>query len=358
MLRLGLGSEQPQKALALLAPPRQGLVFKNLAVSSWLGPDHRAQIAIIWQEPDSDCSRPELFTYAFESLDPVRVYRPENAPPYCILRLAALQGQAESSQSCVAIEGKRIVSLDQRMGGLHPLSPLREIPRTNLSIRDCDQEDALGGLQMICRPFTREESRLRTHEELRLGAMGIQRLLVIGPHEASPHIKLRIFDLSFGDPVRLQKVLHVAQNRDGLGRPYNYRNRHCACPLHDEGFRVTLPDTWCKTACNEDLILRPYEPKTNSFWPKPWKSKSPPTITIKPAPGSIEPSDPPARQAALGREQEFLKDMIRWMKECGLPDDTIETEWSGAPWTQRGQIKKPEGWRNLGAPKRDNPVNE
>lgn len=327
---------RPQKPVAFLAPPKQGLVFKNLSVaSSWIY-DHRTVIAIIWQETKSDYSRPELYTYSFRSRQLAtegEIYSDVTEPP---------------PESCVEIQGKRIISLDRRMGGVHRLSPLREFFQNNPSSRP-DDEDALGGLQVTCRRFTNEERQFE--------GSGVQKVTVFGPNDENSRITFRTFDLSFGDLGRLRQI-RIMTTEGGYGE---LKHLNCACHLHDEGFRITLPDTWCKVAYTNDPIPPPFEPNTMlSSWLRPWLAwitKSAPTTTTKstgwieesdlPARGRIEQSDSPARQAALEREQEYLKDMIRWMKETGLSEESIETEWSGAPWTGRGQLKKPDGWREL-----------
>lgn len=57
--------------------------------------------------------------------------------------------------------------------------------------------------------------------------------------------------------------------------------------------------------------------------------------------------DPPGRVAALEREQEGLREMIRGFMRRGMGDGQIGDAWFNARWSRYGVIGRPEGWRRL-----------
>lgn len=328
-------SHRPQGTVAFLAPPRGGLVFRNIAVLATLNRERECMVGIIWQERSLKLFRSELYIYTVASRNPIG---PDQiGAPAIFMPITPFLDSSGEFKPCVDVQGKRITSLEPRFGGVHQASPLRDLPRNNAVSRSWSDEDALGGLRFVNHGDTHVSPAVSPS----------QAVLVWGSSHVDPDVKLRIFDLSFGDPARLRTIQRLAGLGGGRGKAY--RSIHCACALHDEGIRVTLPDTWCKAASYGLRITPPLfasSPKSPS-WLKPWKSTKPPPPTIEPAKGLVEIHDPPGRQAALEREEEYRKDKIRWMKKIGLTNAQIETEWSGAVWTDRGRISKPEGWRAL-----------
>ena len=59
--------------------------------------------------------------------------------------------------------------------------------------------------------------------------------------------------------------------------------------------------------------------------------------------GSVEEDDPQRRKDALGREEEYVKGLIRAMKEEGMRDVEISSAWLRFDFG----LVKPVGWRDL-----------
>ncbi len=86
-----------------------------------------------------------------------------------------------------------------------------------------------------------------------------------------------------------------------------------------------------------------------SFWP--WRSTPAPECGGEKDVGSISRDDSAARRAALERRQEWLRGRIMGMRRAGLTDFEIAEVWNVSVWTRYGQVRKPEGWRDLGTVK-------
>lgn len=59
--------------------------------------------------------------------------------------------------------------------------------------------------------------------------------------------------------------------------------------------------------------------------------------------GSVKEDDPQRRKDALGREGEYVKGLIRAMKEEGMTENEILNAWVRF----RFGLVKPDGWRDL-----------
>lgn len=59
--------------------------------------------------------------------------------------------------------------------------------------------------------------------------------------------------------------------------------------------------------------------------------------------GSVEEDDPHRRKDALGREGEYVKGLIRAMKEEGMTEMEILKAWVRVGFA----LVKPDGWRDL-----------
>lgn len=345
-------SENLWKVVALLSP-KQGWCFRNLTVAPYLVGNCHALIGIIWQETDSEDSRPELYHYnVCRTSSGDNLYAESVVSPDSAAESYDEAPASGNSQSYISIQGKRIASMTPQMGGIHSSSPLHD-PETRFH----KEEDPISGLQ-IFRDHNHRSHRERSREDVLN-----EKIIVWGRSEkGDSHITLRIFYLSFADPSQLRSYQNA---RSWIGTNTSpYRNNFCACPLHDDGFRVMLPDTSCEPlSCHP--AYSPFRPRPTSrpesiFKPKSIfrlksilsplmsslrKQKSP---TVASAPkGSVEHIDPPARQEALEREMGFFKEIIKAMKGCGMSNESIETEWSGARMTDRGKIPKPNGWRDF-----------
>ena len=128
------------------------------------------------------------------------------------------------------VQGKRVSSLSRRIGGIHSASPLSGIATR--------EQAALGGLQL---PHT------STNQEAYPRNVQYQKCFVWGLSDDDNYqISCQIFDFSFADPQRLRLLTN-----DGIQVRHQPTARHfisalnalhCACRLHDDGFRVVLPD--------------------------------------------------------------------------------------------------------------------
>ena len=59
--------------------------------------------------------------------------------------------------------------------------------------------------------------------------------------------------------------------------------------------------------------------------------------------GRVEEDDSQGRKDALGREGEYVKGLIRAMKEEGMTEMAIGSAWVGFGF----RLRKPDGWRDL-----------
>lgn len=336
------------KVVALLSPPRQGLCFRNFTVAAFLVPERHALVGIIWQEPESEYSRPELYYYNVPCASPRDISRAESivclhcaTGSYDEASASGITGQIGSSKSYISVQGKRVASIAPHMGGIHPSSPLRDLPDTQIRIHI--DEDALSGLQFFCDPDQRGE-----HGEGHRNVNLVQKMMVWGPSgKDDSHITFRIFDLSFAVPSHL-RLYQTFRRWAGAGIS-PAKNTYCACPLHDQGFRVTLPCTSCQTLAHHPSPSPSSRPKSksslSSLMMSSRKSNLSPAVSM--SKGSVEQCDPSARQEALEREKEFYKEAITSMKRSRMSNESIETEWSGAQSTLRGKVPKPTGWRDF-----------
>ena len=236
------------------------------------------------------------------------------------------------------------MSLDQHMGGVHAFSPLYQFAGL--------KEIAMGGLQIL---HTIE------NQEAFPKNVQYQKSFVWGPVFSQAgectQISMKVFDLSFADSQRSNLFF-----RWGLDRKYHNISLdafHCACALHDDGFKIVLPDI--NIEASEPAIDRNNTSKTKpatfeemfsslnrtawSFWPRTASSSVLDSVQDV---GSTSHNDSLARQAALERKQEWLRGRIVGMKRAGLTDFEIAEFWHNSDWTRYGQVRKPEGWRELG----------
>ena len=248
------------------------------------------------------------------------------------------------SQLCRLVQGKRLMSLDQHMGGVHTVSPLYQFAGS--------KEIAMGGLQVL-HTIENQEAYPRNVQ--------YQKCFVWGPvfsqEGECTQISMKVFDLSFADSQRSNSFSSWRPDR-------RYHNIvmdafHCACALHDDGFKIVLPDITIETS--EPVTDRNNPSKTKpatfeeifsslnrtawSFWPRKASPSTPDSVQDV---GSTSRNDSLARQAALERKQEWLRERIVGMKRVGLTDFEIAEFWNISDWTRYGQVRKPEGWRELG----------
>lgn len=262
------------------------------------------------------------------------------------------------TQPCRLIQGKRVTSLNQYMGGIHPHSRLYQFASP--------QEKALGGLQL---PHTTE------YQDTYPRNVQYQKCFIWGPATSEAEctkISLKVFDFSFADPQRLHLLTahgaNPGQRRDQTYHHIALKSLHCACALHDDGFRIVIPGLTAVEASSPvntrreskrdestsswlSKIASPKDekPPSNGIMWSFWTRKSSTAQDrVEPNVGSISRNDSLARREALERVQEWLRGRIVGMKRVGLTDFEIAELWNVSAWTQYGQVRKPERWRELG----------
>lgn len=337
---------------ALLARPRPKSVYKNVAVAPAIIKDGSIRAAIIWQTTDLENPISELYIYDIPEAmyyEPCRSYNQNTSENISVAAEDLSEGAIPPP--CRLVQGKRVTSLDQHMGGTHPSSPLYQLASP--------KEIAMGGLQF---PHTTE------NQETFPRNVQYQKCFVWGPATSQrehTQISFQVFDFSFADPQRLRSLtiygVGAGQRRGENHHNIELNSLHCACALHDDGFRIVLPDVTV-VAASRPAIRREntgeiasswlHSPKDSlslngfarSFWP--WMSTSAQDGAQNV--GSISRNDSLARRAALERRQEWLRGRIVGMKKVGLTDFEIAEIWNMSAWTQYGQVRKPEGWQELG----------
>lgn len=339
--------------IALLCCSRPNSVYKNVAVAPTAITDRSIRVAIVWQTADLEKSITELYIYdiskaAYNGF--CGTYSQNISDSVC----TTPEGISERtiSRSCRLVWGKRVTTLDHHMGGTHTFSPLYQLASL--------PEIAMGGVQV---PHTAE------NQEAYPRTVRYQKCFVWGPATSGgecTRISLKVFDLSFTDQQRMSSLMTYGVGsgwrRDKLFHNITLNAFHCACALHDDGFRIVLPDTTSveaseltterdntssslqRTATLRESLSSLHESPW-SFGPREATSSAPDSV---PNVGSVSSNDSWARRRALERRQEWLRGRIAGMKRVGLTDFEIAELWNMSSWTQYGQVRKPEGWQELG----------
>lgn len=344
---------------ALLSRPRPNSAYRNFEIAPTVTKDGIIRVAIVWQTTYLDESIHELYIY---DIPEAVYYEPCKSYNHNTVEKASIKAEDVNegaiSPYCRLIQGKRVTSLDQYMGGIHPHSPLYELASP--------QEKALGGLQL---------AHMTEYQDTYPRNVQYQKCFIWGPttsEEECTRISLKVFDFSFADPQRLHLfTAHGPKPGEPRDQTYHHialKSLHCACALHDDGFRIVLPDltaveastpvntrresntgvstsSWLSKLASPKDVSPPLNGIMSSFW-----ARKPSTAqdSVEPNIGSISRNDSSARQAALERVQEWLRGRIVGMKRVGLTDFEIAELWNMSAWTQYGQVRKPEGWRELG----------
>ena len=343
---------------ALLSRPVSNSAYKNVSVAQTVTIDGNIRVAIIWQTTTLEKPISELYIYDIPEavyFEPCKSYNHNTIEDPSTEAGDLTEGALP--QPSRLIHGKRITSLDQSTGGIHPHSPLYQLASP--------QETALGGLQF---PHTTENQDTFPRN------IQYQKCFVWGPATSEApctQISFKVFDFSFADPQRLHSLTaygaETGQHPDQSCRRIELNSLHCACALHDDGFRIVLPDITASVASKPVTTTResstsetmsswlpnfairkgslPLEGIISTLWPrKPSPAQKSPLQDI----GSISRNDSPARRAALERRQKWLRGRIVGMKREGLSDFEIAELWNMSAWTRYGQVRKPEGWQGLG----------
>ena len=294
---------------AILSPPHQGSLYRNVVVAPSLLHDSLLRVDVIWQlrtQTMTDSS-PELYYYD--------LYKTPN-------------GISLPHMKYGYIQGKRISSLGWRIGGFCESSP-KNMRSDNTPAYFNDAQFTLGGMELIQSP-----GRLRDCEE--------QKLVVWGPsnRDDTNQVTLFIFDLSYADPKKMEYMKKQCTGFTPSGRPNSAQesfNEVCACSLHDHGYRVVLPDLWQREAPGEKAL------PTLMRWLQRGAGSTSPDLSA----GSVELYESAARVEALARNEEVLRERIREMKRTPMTDEEVAQEWQGAWWTKWNAVVKPDGWRSL-----------
>lgn len=181
-------------------------------------------------------------------------------------------------------------------------------------------------------------------------------------------MSFKVFDFSFPAPQRLHSitayVVGVGQREGQSSHDIALDSPDCACALHDDGFRIILPDITVVEASKPAIrrenrgesasswLQKTASPKgslslngiISSFWP--WKSTLVQAQDSAQNVGGVSCDGSLARRAALERRQGWLRGRIVGMKRAGLSDFEIAELWNMSAWTRYGQIRKSEGWEN------------
>ena len=331
--------------IALLSCPRPNAVYKNVAAAPALSNDGSNRVAIVWQTTGFENPISELYIY---DIPEVVYYEHCEACSRVIsdslsIPLKGISG-GTISQVCRLVQGKRVMSLDQHMGGVHPFSSLYQFADP--------EEVAMGGLQLL-HTIENQEAFPRNVQ--------YQKCFVWGPVSSQEgectQISMKVFDLSFADSQRSNSFFEW--NSDRRYHNINLDAFHCACALHDDGFKIVLPDLTIEASepATDRKNTRKTKPATfekmfsslnRTAW-SPWRRKASSSAPDRMRDvGSTSRNDSLARQAALERKQEWLRERILGMKRTGLTDVELSEVWNISGWTRYGQVRKPEGWRDLG----------
>lgn len=258
------GHGQRIQRVAVLYAPAPNVVFKNVALTSHLIGEHivieakHVAIAITWQNTSSDFSE-------------LRVYRiPENFG-------------TRSSVSLPETHGNQITSLSNLMDETHQHCILN--PQAN------QLKDGLPGDMLIPSLIYQRQQSVKIDDI-------VQKLIVRGAttnnaDETDPDSKnmtLRVF-LFVSKPLQSSpssgRVLSRPKYRGSLQARFA-----CACPLHDTGYRLTLPATWHKVAADLTMPLRLLH-GINPSTPLPTLLPSPRTLTPSSRPPTSTPASAP-----------------------------------------------------------------
>ena len=300
---------QPIAFSAILSPPHLGSLYRNVAVAPSLLHDSLLRVAVVWQLYNRRItnSPPELYYYDLYKT-PDGISSPHMRSGY--------------------IQAKRVSSLGWWKGGICESSPVRTMRYCSTSYFD-ETPNALGGMELVQHP-----GEFRNCDE--------QKLIVWGSsiRNDTTRVTLTMFDLRYADPKRMEFVKHRCRRFAPCGKQNGMQesiNDVCACSLHDQGYRVVLPDLWSKE-----------EPKAKALPTlMQWLQRGAGLPSPDRSAGSVTLYDRPARAEALERNEEVLRERIREMKRTSMTDEEIAQEWQVSWWTKWNAVVKPDGWRAL-----------
>ena len=309
-----MDAEQSILSVAHLLPPRAALMMRNFAVATSPSSDDTVLIAIIWQDAVSTTMRTELYIYEV---------------PGFTHALPSIDNQRHLD-ICTYVQGKRIRSLDPTIGGIHSGCPLWQLQDRISEEPTLQCQATLGGLHI-----------LQTSEIARSPLLLHQAIYAWGPK--ANRVSLAIFDLSYAGPYLRSLTKRFQTSSASSSSPtfvlkkvdpdlFNAWYVPCQCALHDDGYRIVLPDTRC-------AALEPVRYRSTWGWGRETQSE--------PAAGSVSHYDTPARAAALKRKDEWLRERIKCMKRAGLTNEEIAIAWNEQRWTKKGLFNMPDRWKEI-----------
>ena len=281
--------------------------------------DGNILVAIIWKSRDEKDQRSELYLYHV----PKTISCGSDSSYGKYLASHGNPETANELENYGVIGGKRVSSLADGMGGIHPLSPLWDLANTEASEEKLRNEATLGGLQFS----------LFKRISYILVRASFETCCIWGPAAAereSVAIHCKIFDFT----------LDSSRER-GLGMPFpGSRCYRCCCALHDNKFRLELPSLEDLDRFRQAARDRPAKLRWSSIWPWKYKQSQRPEEPM-PVVARIETE---AQKEAMARETESFRERIRCMKEAGLSNFDIAELWSRGDYDR---FAKPDGWRDL-----------
>ena len=318
--------------IAKLLSPHHHAIYRNIAIAPHPAVDGTIQVAIIWQIPT-----------------PLG----QHASELYIHEIPALHHDFTTE-----IPAKRIRSLGIGVGGIHPSSLLLTTPEPTSTESPFDpvSQNALSGLTFL--QIAQNDSRQRHILKERIF------IYAWGPSpQCKSSIKLHIFDISYSTPFLNTLPPHLAPGSKfarKLDKDDNAWGIVCQCALHDDGYRVVLPNLYPshsgRNAKSESdaKVKAEAENAPTSRWLRIFSRKQ--NLEGRDEErgeeeeedlGSVEWRIEEPVQAALNRKEEWLLDKVRVLKRAGLDDEGIITAWFSRRWTRYGFVALPLGWKDL-----------
>ncbi|MCJ1482890.1 hypothetical protein MMC06_003056 [Schaereria dolodes] len=305
--------------IGIVSPPKDGCIFRNIAADSFTTTNSVSRLSVLWEIPDQ--VRPELYTYEIDG---------QNVA-------TSLGGLRQSSSLSIVSKfyGKRIISLEPTMGGVHGSSPILD---TSIQCSQTDQYKVqlrLGGLQMIGNG-TNRHSLLNREVQSSCLIWGL----------SSSGITLSIFDLSHTNGDVADQYVRIADFQNLNPTTSHWVNEHCTCRLHDFGYHVILPseDNGPVTDSAKGLEHKSSLTAKGVFSAPGFDPSPVPASKIHRSIGSVEQYDSLARKTALQRQDEAYRKQISNMKSAGATVNQVANQWQNSEWSAWGMIRKPDGW--------------
>ena len=296
LISLKRGEAVSVRRIALLTPPYDGYMYKNIVAAPevLIGRSRTLRIGVIWQHPGSGhapVSSNVLFLYDFKML----YLGPDNRQ-FDKQQIIPSPGLRQSPRSR-GFPTEWEVDLDGRYCGPTDMASL-EIPYplndhnvkltshgqnieflTKLAkkgpltpMRVCTLGPKQGGLHWSSPLLTGGDEGLDwTLKEVALGGMRFQgdgqsEMRVWGPSSTSPGvdtgaIDVDIFELGVGR-MGTRCYDRIVGPRDQLWARFGFYDKACMCILHDSGYRITLPDVADVERANRNAAARRKKPKS------------------------------------------------------------------------------------------------